>query len=97
MHDEFLEELLAAKGKENNCNVRQQLKWELCEFSVQITKQAMPPAAFEPLRKLADEHDQEQFDRFLETQVGNIAAFRRDIDRQFREEYLKPTYQLLRH
>ena len=94
---EFFEELLAAKGKENTPSERQQLKWELCEFSVRITKQAMPPAAFETLRKLADEHDQEQFDRFLETRVGNIAAFRRDIDRQFREEYLKPSYQSRRH
>jgi len=35
--------------------------------------------------------------RFLETQVGNIGAFHRDIDRQFREEYLKPSYQSLRY
>jgi hypothetical protein len=96
MH-EFLAELLAAKGKENTYSERQQLKLELCEFSVQITQQAMPPAVFETLRNLAHEHDQEQFDRFLETRVGNIGAFRRDIDRQFREEYLKPSYQSLRH
>jgi|SRR5215212_6223649 len=97
MHNEFLEELLAAKGIENNRYERQQLRWDLCKFSVQIANQAMPQASFETLRKLADEHDQEKFDRFLEAQVGNIGAFRRDIDRQFREEYLKPSYQSLRY
>jgi hypothetical protein len=96
MH-EFLAELLAAKGIENTPSERQQLKLELCEFSVQITIQAMPPAAFETLRTLADAQDQETFDRFLASRIGDIGAFRRDIDRQFREEYLKPTYQSLRH
>ncbi len=93
----MIEELLAAKGRENTSDERQQLIWELCEYSVQITKQAMPPAAFETLRKLADDKDQETFDRFLATRIGDIGAFRRDIDRQFREEYLKPSYQKRRH
>ncbi len=93
----MIEELLAAKGRENTGYERQQLIWELCAFSVQITKQAMPPEAFETLRKLADKGDQETFDRFLASRVGDIAASRRDIDRQFREEYLKPSYQTLRH
>jgi hypothetical protein len=57
----------------------------------------MPQASFERLKKLALEGDQERFNRFLETQVGNISAFHRDIDRQFREEYLKPSYQSLRY
>jgi hypothetical protein len=96
MH-EFFGELLAAKGKENTPAEQEQLRWELCEFSVQITKQAMPPAAFETLRKLGYAQDQEAFDRLLASHVGDIAAFRRDIDRRFREEYLKPTYQSLRH
>jgi hypothetical protein len=97
MHNEFLEELLAAKGIENNWYERQEPRWDLCEFSVQIAKQAMPQASFERLKKLALEGDQERFNRFLETQVGNISAFHRDIDRQFREEYLKPSYQSLRY
>ncbi len=34
----MIEELLAAKGRENISDERQQLIWELCEYSVQITK-----------------------------------------------------------
>jgi hypothetical protein len=96
MH-EFFGELLAAKGKENTHSEREQLKWELCEFSVQVTKQAMPPEAFETLKTLGYTGDQEAFDRLLASYVGDIGAFRRDIDRQFREEYLKPSYQSRRH
>jgi hypothetical protein len=93
----IIDELLAATGRENTSDERQQLIWELCAFSVEITKQAMPPQAFQTLRKLADKEDQETFDRFLASRIGDIGAFRRDIDRQFREEYLKPSYQRRLH
>ena len=89
--NEFFDELLAAKGKEVTRYERMELKFELSHFRVHLTKQAMPKATFAMLTRLAG--NQEVFDLFLSSIVGDVGTFRRDIDRQFREEYVKPTYR----
>jgi hypothetical protein len=71
--------------------------WELQAFMILTYKNAMPPEAYETLSELAGLEDQAPVERFFTEQVGDIDAFHRDLFRQFREEYLKPSYQSLRH